>query len=42
MPDNEQARTDEMAETPKPPHKRLSTFVILAIFAGVIAVIVFS
>ena len=41
MPDNEQARTDDMPNTPKPHHKRLSTIVILAVFIGVIAVVVF-
>jgi len=41
MPDNEQARTDEMPSTPKPHHKRLSTLIILAVLVGVIAVLVF-
>lgn len=41
MPDNEQARTDEMPSTPKPHHKRLSTIVILGVLAAIIAVLVF-
>jgi len=42
VPDNEQARTDEMTDKHVPHHKRISTFVILALFFGIIALIVWT